>query len=112
LQRFYGCIFASASFERVNQKLVLAVYALTHISARLLLLGKPFPEEVAAAGCPQTVIRFNGEEFANTLTNVVTDWNAVEIVAGVESLFFDPSMRSRRILVFEPAIRIRHGYTV
>src|ERR1700684_2842894 len=103
---------AGAPFKRINQKKFLAVCPLTHINARLLLVGEPFPKEVAAANFLQRVVGFNGEEFPNAFPNVVASWNAVEIVAGVESLFFDPGAGPRRILVFEPPIRVRYGYAV
>src|SRR5271156_2323077 len=103
---------AGAPSKRVDQKEILAVCTFTHINTRLLLVGKPFPEEVAASNFLQRVIGFNGEEFSNTCTNVVASWNAVEIIVGVESLFFDPAAGPRRILVFEPPIRVRHGYAV
>jgi hypothetical protein len=92
--------------------MILAVCAFTHVNARLLLVGQALPEEIAAAGFLQGVICFDGEEFANPLTNPFSSRNAFEIGSGISRLFFDPSARAGRVLVFEPAIRVGDGDTV
>src|SRR5258706_15306658 len=92
--------------------MILAVCAVTHVNARLLFVGKALSEEVAAAGFLQRVIGFDGEEFANTLTDALAPRDAVQIRPSVERLFLDPGARARRILVFEPAIRVGDGDTV
>src|ERR1700726_4294944 len=82
------------------------------MDARLLLVRQAFPEEIAATGALQGVISFDGQEFSNALTNALASRDVVQIRAGIAGLFFDPSARAGRILVFEPAIRVSDGNTV
>src|SRR6266481_5265837 len=46
LQRLYCRVVAGPSCRRIDQKMILAVCAFTHVNARLLLVGQPLPEEV------------------------------------------------------------------
>src|SRR5712664_1934065 len=92
--------------------MILAVCAFTHVNARLLLVGQALPEEIAAAGFLQGVIGFDGEEFLYTFANALASRNAVQIRASIKRLLLDPGARARRILVFEPAIRVGDGDTV
>ena len=89
--------------------MILAVCTLTHANAGLLLVGKALSEEVAATNLLQGVIGFDGEEFADTLTDARAPRNAVKVCACVAGLFFNPSTGARRVLVFEPAIRVGDG---
>jgi hypothetical protein len=57
--------------------MILAVCAVTHANARLLLFGQALSKEVAAAGFLQRVIGFNGEEFLDALADACAPRNAV-----------------------------------
>src|SRR5260370_39448108 len=103
---FYGGVLARSPFGGIDQKLILAVCTLTHANGRLLLVGKALSEKVAAANLLQGVIGFDGEEFADTLTDALAPGNAVKVCASVASLISNPSSGARRILLFEPAIGV------
>jgi len=76
------------------------------------LVRETLPEEIAAIGDLQGVIGFDCEEFSNAPTNVLATRESVQIGAGIAGLLFDPGARARGVLVFEPAIRVRHRYVV
>ena len=59
----------------------------------------------SAAGISKTAL-------AAILSDAFAPRDAVQIRASVERLLFDPDSRARRILVFEPAIRVGDGDTV
>src|ERR1700693_3521891 len=55
---------------------------------------------------------FNGEEFPDPPADEVASRKLMQIIARVARLFFNPNACAGRILVFQPTIRVCHGYTV
>src|ERR1700730_9900724 len=55
---------------------------------------------------------FNSEKFPDPPADEFASWNRMQVIARVARLFFNPNACAGRILVFEPTIRVCHGYTV
>ena len=70
------------------------------------MIWETLPEEMAATGDLRGVIRFDGEELSNALTNALASREIVQIGAGIAGLLFDPGARAGRVLVFEPTVGI------
>src|SRR5262249_48187560 len=73
-QGFDCCIFAGPALARIDQKLILAVCAFTHVNARLLLIRQALAEEIAATGDLQRVVGFDGEEFSDAFADALASW--------------------------------------
>jgi hypothetical protein len=101
-----------ALFGRIDEQLVFATESLTHINARLLPTWKEFAKEVSVASFLQGVVRFDCEKFLDALSNLFAFWGVVKIGASVASLLVNPFACPYRVLIFEPAKRIGHRYTV
>ncbi len=66
----------------------------------------PFPEEVAFPNLLDRIISFHIHQFANPIPNSVSAGDAVEIRARVDLLSLKPFAGARRVLIFEPPVRI------
>src|SRR5882762_6963268 len=89
-----------------------SVRNLPEVNARLFLVGKTLSEDVATSYFLDGIVSLDSQEFANAFADLLPARQVVQVTACVFRLLCNPFSRSRRILLFEPAIRIGDGYTM
>jgi hypothetical protein len=92
-QGFHGAILSASRPSGVEQEAVFTECALTHINARLLLVGKPLAKETTAPCYLERVIGFDSEKLMDAPADRVASWNVVKIGACVLCLLLKPSSR-------------------
>jgi hypothetical protein len=99
-------------FGGVHEQLILPIGFVSHADARLFLVRETLAKEISVASLLHGIVGLDCQELSNALADAVSSREVIEAGARITSLLFNPASRARRILVFEPAVWVRHGHTM
>src|SRR5258708_7491700 len=99
-------------FGGVHEELFFSIGFIPHVNARLLLVRETLAKEISAARLQYGIVGLDCQELSNASADAVTSGDVIEAGARVTSLLFNPASRAGRVLVFEPAVRVRDGHPV
>ena len=97
---------------RVDQHLVGATFSLPQVDHRLFLVWRALPKEETPGAFGRRLDDFHLLQLRQPLLDRAPSRPPVQKRMGVGVLSLDPLSRLRTVLVFQPPVRIGHGYAV
>src|SRR5258706_16300254 len=96
----------------INKDHFSSEITLSHHDYRLLLVRRTLQIKISVPDLPGVGDRLNGKQFLDPLSKAVPARKGVDICVRIRRLFFEPTPCPRRILFFQPAIRVCNRYTM